>query len=74
MLDPKTWTRFIGVKDGKEVRVSELLVMEIGLNNVLRGFDMLPTYPVRTSLSGGVVWVEAASHEEAVHKYLSRTI
>lgn len=62
----------ICIKHGEVVYVSEALIAQKGLREIKEVLGLTRRYPVKTSLSGEVVMVEANSHEEAVEIYLSR--
>lgn len=64
--------KLIGYKDGMAVFVSGTLLAQKGEREVREQLGMIQRYPVKTDLSGNVVMVEGASHEDAVARYLSR--
>lgn len=66
--------KLIGYKDGMGVYVSDTLLAQKGEREVRRQLGLIRRYPVKTDLSGNVVMVEGDSHEDAVQRYLSRTI
>jgi len=66
--------KLIGYKDGMGVYVSDTLLAQKGEREVRRRLGLIRHYPVKTDLSGNVVMVEGDSHEDAVQRYLSRTI
>lgn len=61
-----------GVKDGKIVYVSEILLAQKGEREIREALGLIRRYPVKTNLSGNVVMVEGDSHEDAVQRYLRR--
>ena len=63
-----------GVKDGKEVWVSSILLAQVGDREVREQLGMIRRYPVKTDLSGNIVMVEGDSHEDAVNRYLNRVM
>lgn len=66
--------KLIGYKDGMAVYASDNLLAQKGERYVRGKLGLLRRYPVKTDLSGNVVMVEGDSHEDAVQRYLSRTI
>lgn len=66
--------KLIGYKDGMAVYVSDALLAQKGERKVREELGLILRYPVKTDLSGNVVMVEGDSHEDAVQRYLSRTI
>ena len=70
----KYWQTPIGMKDGMVVWVSETALAQTGERKVKEALGMVRRYPVKTDLSGSVVMVEGDSHEDAVRRYLSRTV
>ena len=66
--------KLIGYKDGMAVYVSDALLAQKGEREVREQLGLVLRYPVKTDLSGNVVMVEGDSHEDAVQRYLSRTI
>ena len=66
--------KLIGYKDGMAVYVSDALLAQKGEHEVREQLGLIHRYPVKTDLSGNVVMVEGDSHEDAVQRYLSRTI
>ena len=66
--------KLIGYKDGMAVYVSDALLAQKGEREVREQLGLVRRYPVKTDLSGNVVMVEGDSHEDAVQRYLSRTI
>ena len=64
----------LGIKDGKEVWVSDSLLAQKGEREVKEQLGMIRRYPVKTDLSGNTVMVEGASHEDAVNQYMNRVI
>ena len=70
MVDKK----LIGYSRGMAIYVSDALLAQKGEREVLEQFGLIRRYPVKTDLSGNVVMVEGDSHEDAVQRYLSRTI
>ena len=63
-----------GVKDGKKVWVSSILLAQVGDREVREQLGMIRRYPVKTDLSGNIVMVEGDSHEDAVNRYLNRVM
>jgi hypothetical protein len=63
----------IGIKNGEVVYVTEALIAQKGIKAIKDALGLTRRYPVKTSLSGDVLMVEANSHEEAVKLYLSRS-
>ena len=70
-MDDKKLT---GHKDGMAVYVSDTLMAQKGEREVREQLGMIRRWPVKTDLSGNAVMVEGDSHEDAVRRYLSRTI
>ena len=66
--------KLIGCKDGMAVYVSDALLAQKGEREVREQLGLIRRYPVKTDLSNNVVMVEGDSHEDAVQRYLSRTI
>ena len=66
--------KLIGYKDGMAVYVSDAILAQKGEREVREKLGLIRLYPVKTDLSGNVVMVEGDSHEDAVQRYLSRTI
>lgn len=66
--------KLIGYKDGMAVFVSADLLAEKGEREVREQLGLIRRYPVKTDLGGNVVMVEGDSHEDAIQRYLSRTI
>ena len=66
--------KLIGYKNGMAVYVSDTLLAQKGERVVREQLGLLRRYPVKTDLSGNEVMVEGDSHEDAVRRYLSRTI
>lgn len=66
--------KLIGYKYGMAVYVSDALLAQKGEREVREQLGLIRRYPVKTDLSGNVVMVEGDSHEDAVQRYLSRTI
>ena len=66
--------KLIGYKDGMAAYVSDALLAQKGEREVREQLGLVRRYPVKTDLSGNVVMVEGDSHEDAVQRYLSRTI
>ena len=66
--------KLIGYKDGISVYVSDELLAQKGEREVREQLGLIRRYPVKTDLSGNEVMVEGDSHEDAVRRYLSRTI
>ncbi len=66
--------KLIGYKNGMSIYVSETVLAQIGEREVREQLGLIRRYPVKTDLSGNVVMVEGDSHEDAVQRYLSRTI
>jgi hypothetical protein len=64
----------IGIKDGLVVFVSETALAQTGRREIMERLGMVRRYPVKTDLSGNIVMVEGDSHEDAVHRYLSRAV
>jgi len=61
----------IGFKDGQVVYVSEVALAQVGERKIKEALGLIRRYPVKTSLSGGVVMVEGNSHEDAVQRYFA---
>lgn len=66
--------KLIGYKNGMGVFVSEELLAQKGEREVREQLGLIRRYPVKTDLSGNIMMVEGDSHEDAVQRYLSRTI
>lgn len=66
--------KLIGSKNGMAVFVSDTLIAQKGEHEVREQLGLIRRWPVKTDLSGNVVMVEGDSHEDAVKRYLSRTI
>ncbi|MDO9273911.1 MAG: hypothetical protein Q7T94_12945 [Rugosibacter sp.] len=66
--------KLIGFKSGMAVYISDALLAQKGEREVREKLGLIRRYPVKTDLSGNVVMVEGDSHEDAVQRYLSRTI
>ncbi len=64
----------IGIKDGMVVYVSDEAPAQKGEREVREQLGLIRRYPVKTDLSGNVVMAEGDSHEDAVQRYLSRTV
>jgi hypothetical protein len=66
---------FLGVNDrGLGCWVSPMLIAQRGLREVREVMGLVRRYPVKTDLSGTVVMVEGDSHEDAVNRWLNRTV
>ena len=66
--------KMIGCLNGMAVYASDALLAQKGEQEVREQLGLTRRYPVKTDLSGNVVMVEGDSHEDAVRRYLSRTI
>ena len=66
--------KLIGYKDGVAVYVSDVLLAQKGEQEVREQLGLTRRFPVKTDLSGNEVMVEGDSHEDAVRRYLSRTM
>ena len=66
--------KLIGSKNGMAVFVSDTLIAQKGEHEVREQLGLIRRWPVKTDLSGNVVMVEGDSHEDAMQRYLSRTI
>lgn len=64
----------LGCKDGMEVFVSDLAIAQHGERHCAEMLGLVKRWPVKTDLSGNTVMVEGATHEEAIQRYLSRTV
>jgi hypothetical protein len=62
----------IGVKDGRGVYVSAATLGQLGLRECKERLGLTKRWPVKTDLSGNVVMVEGATHEDAINRYLNR--
>lgn len=72
-LDSKHGQVCIGVKDGMGVYVSVAALAQYGLGEIKEKLSMTKRWPVKTDISGNVVMVEGATHEDAVNRYLNRS-
>ena len=66
--------KLIGYKNGLGVYVSEMLLAEKGEREVMEAFGLVRRFPVKTDLSGTIVMVEGDDHEDAIRRYLTRSI
>ncbi len=63
--------QYIGINSkGLAVYVDKLAIAQKGIKKILREFGMQKSFPVKTSINGSYVMVEAETHEEAIEKYL----
>lgn len=66
--------KLIGYKYGLAVYISYELLAQKGEREVREQLGLIRCYPVKTDLGGNVVMVEGDNHEDAVQRYLSRTV
>lgn len=64
--------RYLGIKDGKAVYVSEELLEQYGEHYTMQMLGMVKFWPVITDLSGHTIMVEGETHEDAVQRYLTK--
>lgn len=66
--------RKLGCKNGMKIFVSDDLITLYGEKHCAEMLGLVKRWPVKTDLSGNVVMVEGATHDDAVHRYLSRKV
>jgi hypothetical protein len=64
----------LGYKDGKAVFVSRTALAQYGTKHCAEMLGLVKRWPVKTDLSGNIVMVEGATHEDAVNRYLNRCV
>jgi hypothetical protein len=64
----------LGCKNGMRVFVSDAAIATHGERRCAEMLGLVKRWPVKTDLSGTVVMVEGATHEDAIQRYLYRTI
>ena len=68
-------TVFLGVNDeGLGCWASRELIAQVGMHEVRDCMGLIRRWPVRTDLSGGVVMVEGRTHQDAIDRWLNRTV
>ena len=65
--------QLIGYKNGNAIHASQELIATHGIDRIRHELSLNVCYPVKTSLSGDTVMVEAKSQQEAIEKYLNRS-
>jgi len=64
--------KFIGVKNGLPVYVSDAAIMQCGERRLKQELGLIKKFPVVTDLNFNTVMVEAGSQQDAINKYLER--
>lgn len=64
----------IGFKGGMALYVSDAALAQIGERGIREVFGIARRYPVKADLSGNIVMAEGDTHNDAVQRYLSRTM
>ena len=62
----------IGTKNGMGIYVSAAMLGQLGLLECKERIGLTKRWPVQTDLSGNIVMVEGATHQDAINRYLNR--
>lgn len=63
----------IGYKDCKPVYCSQALIEQYGMDGCRERMGIgVKEWPVKTDLSGTIVMVKGATHQDAIDRYLNR--